>query len=176
MPACSYMSRWSRRFAASLAAAFLVSGCAWFRPPKVSILEYGVFRTSPEPERQDAPDTARGSVGVVSALADPTLLELTNQIPAALGTVFGIRTSARGGRRGRSAAVRIRVVHPPMVNPADGSTREVDEWDATVQVGYPRYNGWRFEEQHELVPGTWRIQVLMGGNVVAEQAFEVSLK
>ena len=54
-----------------------------------------------------------------------------------------------------------------------GRTTTVDEWDNPMNSGFARFTGWAFEQPWELVPGPWKIEMLLGDRVLAAQDFQV---
>lgn len=52
----------------------------------------------------------------------------------------------------------------------------MDEWDNPMNARFPRFTGWRFDNPWELVPGTWRIELLHQERAIASQEFEVTVE
>ncbi len=142
----------------------------------IEVVEYGEYQPGPEIGKQRA-DTALGYVDVVEGTHDPVLIARTDVVHAGIGTWFGIKILVPGEPGDDdTVSLRIRVLHPPFRSPGSGELSEREEWEAEVDIGIPRFNGWSFDEPWELAPGRWTIQVLDGDEVVAEQAFEVVVR
>jgi hypothetical protein len=146
-----------------------------------TIVDHGVFDARPLRRRISAPGTTAGSIGDLGE-ADPVLLRSTTNIPAKLGTTFGIRVRVDGSPRTTAAGdladvaviqARMRVTHPPVKNPSTGAIVTVDEWSWPISLGVPLFGGWRFDDPTEVVPGRWLMQVWYGDRVLAEQAYDV---
>jgi hypothetical protein len=151
-------------------------------PPieRVEIIDWGVFAkdSDEEEEQTDAPETAAGHLRVVPAETTPRVLERTDQFAAAIDTRFGLLfrvDSTIGGVSTETIVpLHIRVTHPLTRNPDTGAATTVDQWDAPANVGIVRYTGWMFEEDWELVPGTWTIEILHRGKTLAKKDFTVT--
>ena len=120
---------------------------------------------------QSAPDTALGSVDVVPGEVH---ISPASTIVAGVGTSFGIQVLVNGAPERTIVPLRTRVTHPPIANPETGKTATVDAWASPMNVGIPRYTGWRFDHPWEVVPGTWRIELLEGDRPIAAREFTVA--
>jgi hypothetical protein len=143
---------------------------------RVDIVDFGAFRREAREPRKDAPDTSSRYVNVVAAETTPTLLHRTDRIDGAVGTTFGLLFRAAGitDEFGGLAPIRIRVLHPPTTNPQTGNVTRTEEWDAPANLGIIRFTGWTFDAPWELVPGTWTIEILQDGEVMARKEFTVT--
>ena len=161
-----------RLLATFLFATFLLAttGAAAESAPRFRIVDFGVYATNTT-ERQLAPGSTSGDIGVAEATEFFVPLRQTTVIDAAIGVEFGFNFVDDALPSFDSAPVQIRVEHPPIVA-IDGKPVRVDSWEASVQ-GIPRFTGWKFERPEELVPGTWTIAVVQNDSVVLKQAFDV---
>jgi hypothetical protein len=150
---------------------------------RVEIADWGLFERAPEEEEREtteAPATSFGYVHVVPAEATPQVSVQTDRFAAAIGTRFGMlfRVEAEPEADARPSTrivpIHVRVTHPLTHNPATGAEVTVDEWDAPANIGLVRYTGWVFEADWEIVPGTWTIEVLHRGKVLAKKDFTVT--
>jgi hypothetical protein len=162
--------------------AALVAACAGRQAPPAdgpavtaTILGAGSVIAQRTGERVAAPATTAGSVGELSALWTPEFLSAPNHVRARLGTSIGIQVRIEGPEFLTVVPLRTRVTHPPIADPNTGKTSRVDEWDNPMNAGFPRFTGWRFEHPWELVPGTWTIDVLHQGKVIARQKSRVKV-
>jgi hypothetical protein len=143
---------------------------------RVEIVDFGAFKREPEEPRTAAPDTSSGYVNVVAAETTPELLHRTDHIDGAVGSTFGLlfRAERTMDDDGDLAPIRIRVLHPPTTNPQTGNVTSTDEWDAPANLGIVRFTGWTFDAPWEIVPGTWTIEILQDGQVMARKEFTVA--
>ena len=150
----------------------------------VQIADFGTFGVDPEHDaRRTAPETSIGFLHEVPALDTPAVREHTDRIAGIVGNRFGLLFCAEAGETPGDeddestddlAPIHIRVLHPPSRNPATGQTTDRDEWDAPANLGIIRFTGWRFDEPWEIVPGTWTIEILQQGSVMARKEFIVT--
>ena len=109
--------------------------------------------------------------GIYSAdRENPELLSETEQIPAIVGTVFGIRIVLDGET---TASISFRWTFPAMQNPANAQIWT--EMTGTRELSGDRAHPFlaRINNDWEAVPGDWTLQVLRSEQVVAEKVFQV---
>jgi hypothetical protein len=157
-----------------------------YLPPhaeRVDITDFGTFAAAPERDpRLDAPNTSLGYVHTVDALETPVVTEHTELVRGFVGQRFGLLFCAEGQafddaeleQSDDVASIHIRVLHPPTNNPLNGKVTDHDEWDAPANLGIIRFTGWRFDSEWEIVPGTWTIEIMQNGTVMARKEFLVT--
>jgi len=109
--------------------------------------------------------------GIYSADSEnPALLSASEQIPATVGTVFGIRMVLDDET---TASLSFRWTFPAMQNPANGQIWT--EMTGTRKLSRDRVQPFlaRINNAWEAVPGDWTLQVLRSEQVVAEKVFHV---
>jgi hypothetical protein len=136
----------------------------------VDIVEYGVFQKIASQDLLNAPQVLDGKI---NGVIEGKLIESTTTIKASVGTSFGIRVKILGEPEGQVIACGFRWLHPKMTDPVSGQSSESDQWESQSRIGHPRYTGYTFDSEWELVPGEWTLQVLYGGRVLAEKKFSV---
>jgi hypothetical protein len=122
-----------------------------------------------------APDTTQGTVSEVDLYWIPDFATPPDEVRARLGMSIGIEVRIEGPEFLAVVPLRTRVTHPPITDPGTGKVTTVDEWDNPMNARFPRFTGWRFERPWELVPGTWTIEVVHQGKVIASQDFQVAI-
>jgi len=127
------------------------------------LLDFGICQVKAR-QTEPAPTGASGARKPAES-SGPCLQ--TTRIPAAIGTTFGIKYALYGKPQDGPVNLTFRVVHPPI----DGKT--ASSVDAPCLVGTWRENYYIFEQDNELVEGTWRLQVLYDDRLLLEQAFTV---
>jgi hypothetical protein len=138
----------------------------------IEVVEHGVFTTGAAKSDIGAKDTALGTVSSIGQ-GYPTLVREGNVVPMEPGILFGFGCLVRGGPRGKQVRAHMRVTHPPTTNPATGVPNTVDEWDWDLNIGLVSFGGWAFDKPWGMVPGKWKLEVLYGGKVMAEESFDV---
>lgn len=125
-------------------------------------VEYGIFAT-------DYQDFQPGERVLTSSTQD---IQVTDQIPAKLGTKFGMRYSLAGKREG-DTPLTLLYLTPGVVTP-DGQRHDKFEVVQKLVPGAPQdVMAFEFTEHHEVVPGEWHFIVYQGDRKLAEQRFEV---
>jgi len=138
-------------------------------PRKVTgaeIVEYGILKKLKSERFLALEGTVRQKVGT-------QFVQSTSAIEASVGKTFGIGVKFLGEPDGAIIPCHFRCIHPKLTDAASGRTNNVDEWEGTCFIGQVRYTSYTFDYQWELVSGKWTIQVVYGGKVVAEKAFDV---
>lgn len=134
----------------------------------VIVEDYGVYETRAD-KRVPHPNSATGEMNIISHLR---FLRKAKTISAQLGRSFGWRYRLKGVPD--NAQVTFRTLHPPITNPDTGRTK-TSSW-RTITVKKPfnlRYTGYTFDYSWELAEGRWAFQVLYGGKVIGERAFNI---
>ncbi|MEW6599360.1 MAG: DUF3859 domain-containing protein [Nitrospirota bacterium] len=157
--------------------------------PEIEILDYGIY----EGDRLGsvrAEGTSLGNSKVYNANTIK-IIEKTTRIPAEIGKSFGIRYVFRGTPPDTNIEHTIKVITPGLIKPPEpepeiydrhGRRRpprnaakpvSVEQWQAYAELGEPTYNGFGFEHEWEVVPGTWTFQILYKDRMLAEKSFEI---
>lgn len=117
-------------------------------------------------------EAGRGATADVGGIDRTRFVETGEQLTLHYCTKVGIRFRAPGVRAYAPVPVTVEVLHPPVPFP-DGP-HDRDAWQTTVDER-PRTLGVTFEEEGMMQAGTWTINIVHGGRVVATQRFELSL-
>lgn len=155
-------------------ALSLVALCACDAPVKtpqsVQLLEFGTFKKLASHDDVRAPGAIAGARHAVSKVE---LLECTTNIPARVGTSFGFRVMMPGKPSGNVVPCTAKCLHPRLTDPSSGHSSEVEEWDTSGLAGEEGYTGYTFDNDWELVPGPWTIQVFVNSKLMIEKIFNV---
>ncbi|MBD3393641.1 MAG: DUF3859 domain-containing protein [Chitinivibrionales bacterium] len=139
----------------------------------VRVVDYGIYekRVIKTPE---APSTVAGEVKVVKKEG---LVKQTDTIPLEVGQTFGLRYEiVAETKRKRLYPVTYHVIYPSeMTNPETG--RSEKEWTfKTRSIGNsPRYTGFGFDNEWELLEGDWIFEISVGKHKV-KQVFHLTKK
>jgi len=136
----------------------------------IEIVQAGLFRVVDAQERG-----RRG--GIAQATVKEEFIRAATEIPGQLGVNFGVRFRVTGHHEGAAVPVTATVVFPaPGLRPP-GEPAPVlrSEMELTVRVGdrAPFYRGFGFDEEWEIVPGTWRFEFRIGDELLATHDFIV---
>jgi hypothetical protein len=125
-------------------------------------IEYGVFATQfkdPQPGER-----------VLTRANQP--IEQTDQVPARLGTKFGVRYRLVG-KTETEQPLTLMYFTPGLVGP-DGKRQDKIELMQKLVVGAAQdVMAFEFTEHHEVVPGEWQFMVFQGDRKLVEQRFQV---
>lgn len=110
--------------------------------------------------------------GTNEGLDSFTLVQATTNIPARIGTRFGFRYTIRGTPSNAPIVLTMVGEHPPYKNPTTGKTQTRDEYELQSWIGQT-YTSYSFDEEWELIPGTFQFEVWHEGKKLCEQAFAV---
>ena len=100
----------------------------------------------------------------------PELLTMTDEIPATVGTVFGIRVLAAGNDTGD---YDFRWTFPEMRNPATGQVWTEMTGTREVRSDEPQSFLVRINNDWEAKAGDWTIRLLRADHVITEMSFKV---
>ena len=146
----------------ALAALGLVSGLAMAEVRVEGPVEYGVFAT---PEREVQP-------GERVLLRNNQQIRQNAEIPARLGTRFGLRLTL-SGKQADDVPLTLLYLTPGVVTP-DGQRHDRFEVVQKLAPGASQeVMAFEFSEPHEVVPGEWHFLVFQGDRKLAEQRFSV---
>ena len=138
--------------------------------PSIQLVEYGTFKKLNSGSDVQAPGAITGARHAVSKVE---LLEHTTNVVARVGTSFGFLVRMPG-QPGDLVQCSAKCLHPKLTDPSTGRSSEIDQWDSSGPGGQEGYIGYTLDNDWELVPGPWTVQVFMGSKLVLEKTFNVS--
>jgi hypothetical protein len=127
----------------------------------IKIIDFGLYKTT-FAGWQKAPDTRRGEIQIIG---HRELVKRTKTIPGSGGNEFGFRYVVNGQEQGGQVDLLVRVSHSEM--------QSSDEWVAAREIGTPSFEGWKFDNESQIVPGKLTIQLFHEGTKLAEKSFTV---
>ena len=153
-------------------AVLLLMGQAQAQPA-LRITGYGEATFGSELGVRD-PSTIEGDTEPVRTVDGAQIVQQTSRIEARLCRRFGISFMLEGLGPGSILDITIQTRHPAITRP-DGYVSTGVRYPSSISAGRPNWVGFTFDYAYELVPGTWSFAVLHGGDVLAEQQFEVTM-
>ena len=138
---------------------------------KIDVSDCGIY-TAKVVGSVEAPNTALGTSQILNNIS---LAETTRTIPAQIGVHFGFQYTLVGAPNGAVVALHMVTIFPSpgLLNPAKQIPKMKDEYDHTVAIGKNNFHDYSFDNNWELVPGTWTFQIWYQGRKLAEQSFNV---
>lgn len=141
---------------------------------QIQIVEAGLFRVTRVEEAQPSPG------GVRHFTVKEELEQVTATIPGRLGVHFGVRFRVTGRPAGATVPVTARLIYPAPGLRAPGTAEPATQSDIemVVRVGDSgtTYRGFGFDDEWEIVRGTWRFEFRIGDDVLAVQEFMVDAR
>lgn len=136
----------------------------------IQLLEFGTFKKLVSHGDVAAPGAIAGARHAVSKV---TLVECTTNVAARVETSFGFRVRMPGNADGSIVQCSAKCIHPRLTDPSSGRSSEVEQWDTSGLAGEEGYIGYTLDNDWELVPGLWTIQVFMNSKLVIEKTFNL---
>jgi hypothetical protein len=154
----------------SAVPALFLAACA-STDPGLQLQWAGIYATTSFEQRAD-PNTPTGFRQV--NVDGVQLIARTSQIPARLGTQFGISYDFVG-LQGRKVPHRVVWLFPAagMKNPRTMQSATRYENRVTCYSGESCMAAWHFNEPWEMVPGAWVVEIWMGEKRLIAQTFEI---
>lgn len=123
----------------------------------------GIYCPGEPVDRAEAPGTASGSINIVEPPSE--FVVETQRIPAVPGVAFGVLVTLKEGLTYEATIVSS---HPPFT----GLDVAQEFWSSTLDDGQ-NLNGFTFEHDYELQPGTWTYAAMVDGELIYSVEFEV---
>jgi hypothetical protein len=137
---------------------------------RIDIVEYGTYTVDRRVQGRDARGINQATATNVQHATT------TKEIPARIGTTFGLRYKIIGKPDEAPITLRRIVVFPaPGLQPPSSSKPLArDEFAVQARVGETNYMFYTLEDSFELVPGIWIIEIWYSNRKLASQSFTVS--
>lgn len=136
---------------------------------RIEIFDAGIYCADTVRKVAD-PNAPSGFRNVVTNVK---FLRAAYQIPAKLGTRFGMQYKIIGSRPGELADLRLvtRISPPGLVDPVSGKTFLSNEYAILGLIGSDGYWEYHIEYDWEVVPGVWAFEIWHQDRKLAEQRF-----
>jgi hypothetical protein len=115
--------------------------------------------------------------GVAASVENAIKIEDTTTVHARIGLEFGIQYVIVGLPKGAQVPIRIVNIYPKqgLRNPKTHKTIRHTEIVRNKIIGDVIYAGYGFENEWEIVPGVWKIELWHKNRKLAEQNFTVTM-
>ncbi len=142
------------------------------RVDRIAVIDAGFFVYDPAGISSDAPRTVEG---VLITPKNMRFLTETPAVTAKVGTSFGVRFLTIGEPRRAPVTLRTgwKIPAPGMTNPQNGRTYHESSSDPTTRMGTDYLSGYGFDNQWEVVPGVWLLQIWQGSRKLLEHSFTI---
>lgn len=141
------------------------------RIDRIELLDVGLYRA----ERAGHMGVPGSVAGSINRLTSVTFYERTTRVPAAVGVRFGLIFDLIGAPSGAVVPLRAiwRFPAPGLRDPRSGKVYTESVEDFPSPIGEPRQRGYGFDNDWELVPGEWTLEILHGQRRLLSQTFTV---
>ncbi len=142
------------------------------RVDRIDVLDTGIFKVTTGEETVDP----NAPTGTISAVTTAINVKATTDIAAELGLEFGLRYVVVGAPAGAAVPLDFVITYPApgLVDPADPKPLLESRYTKEKEIGHTVYLGYGFENDWEIVPGTWTFEIWFEGRKLASQSFAVS--
>jgi hypothetical protein len=161
------------RFAAAAAALVALPLSAHATDvTRLDVVDKGIYEivAGAETAKADAP------TGKVTAVDEEKLVQATDSVAGKVGLEFGFRYKVVGDPDGEVVPLDFVVTYPPpgIKGPGDAEAMPVTRFTRDKMIGETAYTGYGFENDWEVVPGTWTFAIWYAGKKLAEETFTVT--
>jgi Domain of unknown function (DUF3859) len=139
---------------------------------RIDVLDTGVYTVE-----TGAVTTDPGApTGEITAVPVATNVEATTEIKGDVGLEFGLRYVIAGAPEGSDVPLDfvIRYPAPGLKDPAEAEPIRESRFSRDKSIGETLYLGYGFENDWEIVPGTWTFEIAYDGRTLVTQAFTVA--
>lgn len=135
----------------------------------IEITEYGIYTADVTGSQQSTSGISRNTVGNIRHAIT------TTAVPAQIGVHFGFRYRVNGNPPGGKVEIKKVTIFPPAGLKSPKSPQPVQKTEYTLarSIASTSYTDYSFDDDWELVPGTWTIQLWHGDRKLAEKVFTV---
>ncbi len=138
----------------------------------VEIVAKGIYEVQTGAVTKDP----KAPTGEIKAPDTVKNVEATSTIPARIGVEFGFEYRIVGAPDGAEVSLHFVNTYPAPGLADPGSAKPIlsDKFERTKKIGEVNYLGYGFENDWELVPGTWTMEIWSGDKKLAEESFTVT--
>ena len=118
---------------------------------------------------------AGAPTGAIEPAITFTNIEKTETVPARIGVEFGLEYQIVGEPDGAEVMLEFLVTYPDagIADPESPTPLRETRYELPKPIGEPVYFGYGFENDWELVPGTWTFEIWHDGDKLVEEHFSV---
>jgi Domain of unknown function (DUF3859) len=162
--------KWGFVFALAFIVCFTTSVARAQNVTAIEVTEYGIYTAGKK-------NPQRNSAGVLPSTHIRHAMTTTT-VQAEPGVRFGFIYRVIGKPTGQTVQLRKVVIYPPegVKSPQSSTPLQSAERQIAVRIGAIEFSGYTFDDNWELVPGPWKLQLWLGDRKLAEKEFTVVAK
>jgi hypothetical protein len=149
--------------------SFLCINCTKPQITKFEIKDYGII-SSEHVEQKYSTSNPPYKENISS---NPKVIKRTTDIPTILGLSFGYIYVIKGEPKGKLVPITLAYRVPELNNPETGKVYSTFELKFDRKIGSEYHTAYKFDEEWELVPGKWSIELFYRGKKVQEKTFNI---
>lgn len=137
----------------------------------IEISDYGIYGGR-KVVKMKQPGAPTGSKNMVKTIF---LVNETTDIPATLGTRFGLRFVVNGSPPNEVVFITKVVILPKEGLKVPNKENRIYKYERKMKtkIGLSEFTGYTFDNEWETIPGKWTIQLWYDGKKMAEKLFTV---
>ena len=141
------------------------------RVDRIEVVGKGIYEVQTGAVTKD-PNAPTGEVKAPDTFKN---IDATSTIPARVGVEFGLEYRVVGAPDGAEVSLQFANTYPApgLADPASAKPILSDKFERTKKIGEVNYLGYGFENDWELVPGTWTMEIWSGDKNLAGESFTV---
>lgn len=162
-------------YVAMIAMSLLFSSTDAFtsetKPYDIELVDYGIY----ESHNSERIKEATSPSGYIQRISDIFFIEKTDTINATIGKRFGVQYVIHDKTGGENVDVEIVIHLPPdgIKNPEILKPFHKITSNVNALIGEINTSGYLFDEDFEIVPGTWRFELSIRDTVLLKKEFVV---
>jgi|GraSoiStandDraft_16_1057320.scaffolds.fasta_scaffold1061261_1 hypothetical protein len=136
---------------------------------RLDIEDYGTYSLNREISGRDEQGISLGTASNIQHTATQ------RTVPAQIGVTFGFRYKIVGKPDGAAVNLRKVIVFPPPGLQTSASSKQVSkaEFDVEAKIGETNSELYTLEDNFELIPGTWVLEMWHGSRKLVAQSFKL---
>jgi Domain of unknown function (DUF3859) len=141
------------------------------RVDSIDVVSKGIYDVQTGEETPDA----SAPTGEIAAPVTFKNIESTDEIPARVGVEFGAEYRVVGAPEGAKVPLELVITYPApgLADPEEAEPVRTTRFTREKTIGEVTYVGYGFENDWELVPGTWTFRIFYDNRKLLEESFTV---
>jgi hypothetical protein len=155
---------------ALVSSFFTIAACASPPPDEVLVEVHRIGLFDARGTEIDAPNMPGGRFLEVNRRR---FLEEAHEVPAVLGTRFGVTFKLKSKPPRSSVLLDVVMNTPPITNPQTGVTLSTSKYSRALSTNRKHTVDYGFDQDWELAQGTWTLQLIHEGTIIFETHFQI---
>ena len=136
---------------------------------RLDVTDYGLYTLDREISGRDSQGISLGTASNIQHSATQ------RTVPAQIGTTFGFRYRVLGKPDGATVDLKKVIIFPSpgLLTPTSSTRVSKAEFNVEAKIGETNSELYTLEDNFELVPGTWTLEMWQGSRKLLSQAFKL---